>query len=159
MKKLALLLACVAALTCVAGCGGSKLKTAFVEGVVKLDGSPVEGAIVTFSPVAGGTGVMATGVTDAQGRYLLTSEQGGGVDKGAVAGAYEVGIVKSENVAPKPTQAELEEASKNGVDISKEYPAEYQYIVPQKYMIPTQSGLTANVANGKNTFDFELTTE
>ena len=55
------------------GCGGG---TANVSGVVTLDGKPVEGATVTFTPDSkDGGGVGASyGKTDAQGRFSLRTD-------------------------------------------------------------------------------------
>ncbi len=77
------------------GCSPKELKTDYVEGVVTMNGSPVEGATVTFSPKGGGP--TALGKTDATGKYTLSSLQGGGVGKGALAGDYVVTIVKFRN--------------------------------------------------------------
>ncbi len=141
----------------VVGCDNASLKTEMVSGVVTLDGVPVEGATVTFSPTSGG--IMAAGQTNADGKYTLTSQQGGGPGKGAVVGEYQVGVVKSINTAPQPTKEELEKASAEGRDISKDYPANYEDLVPKRYKLPQFSGLTASVQAGDNTFDFQLTSE
>lgn len=148
-------LALLASTVLFAGCGGAKVKTQMVTGVVKLDGAPVEGAAVTFVPTSGTLG--AYGITDASGVYTLTT-QGGAEGKGAVEGEYQVGITKQENVAPTPSKEEVAKASEEGRDISKEYPSEWKDVVPSKYAAPNLSGLTATVKKGKNTVDFELTT-
>ena len=55
------------------GCGSkTSLDTVPVTGIVKLDGTAVEGATVTFVP--GGGGKAASGTTDATGRYNLTTQ-------------------------------------------------------------------------------------
>ncbi len=73
-----------------AGCGqkSSGPKTYPVTGTVTLRGQPVEGAMVTFRAAGGQS---AVGTTDAAGRYLLTA---GAAGRGAVAGQYQVAIVK-----------------------------------------------------------------
>jgi len=149
-------LAILASTVLFVGCGGAKVKTQMVTGVVKLDGTPIEGAAVTFVPATGTLG--AYGITNASGVYTLTT-QGGAEGKGAVEGEYKVGITKQENVAPTPTQDEINKASEEGRDITKEYPTEWKDVVPSKYSAPDLSGLTATVKKGKNTVDFELTTE
>ena len=58
-----------------------------VEGTVTLDGSPLGGAKVIFTPIDGGRPSMA--VTDGSGRYEL--EFGPGV-KGALVGKHKVSI-------------------------------------------------------------------
>ncbi len=44
-----------------AGCGQKGPKVQYVEGVVTLDGNPVEGATVGFSPVEKDKGMAASG--------------------------------------------------------------------------------------------------
>jgi hypothetical protein len=66
-----------------------------VSGRVTLDGEPLAGASVQFSPVAPPGSVEApgpgsTGVTDADGRYTLTVV--GGDRPGAVTGEHQVRI-------------------------------------------------------------------
>lgn len=73
-----------------AGCGGSLVKT---EGVVKLDGSPVEGATVTFASEDGSKSY--TGFTDSAGKFVLQS----GDKVGAASGQYKVTVVKTPKVS------------------------------------------------------------
>jgi hypothetical protein len=91
-------LAAVALLAAV-GCGGG---TATVGGVVTLDGKPLEGAVVTFSPTGGdpngGVG-GSSGRTDAEGRYTLRTVID---DKpGAAVGKHRVVISKFGGTDPK----------------------------------------------------------
>ncbi|HOP76094.1 MAG TPA: carboxypeptidase-like regulatory domain-containing protein [Thermogutta sp.] len=76
-------------LTCVlvAGCGSRGPALGRVEGTVTLDGVPLGGARIIFTPVDGGRASMA--VTDGSGHYEL--EFAGGV-KGAVVGKHKVSI-------------------------------------------------------------------
>ena len=65
------------------GCGGN---TVPVSGVVTLDGKPVEGAAVSFTPEKSDGVGGSYGKTDAQGRYSLKTVIG---DKaGAAAGKH-----------------------------------------------------------------------
>lgn len=50
------------------GCGGPD-NVAHVSGRVTLDGQPLPGALVQFSPVK--TGVPSNGLTDSDGKYVL----------------------------------------------------------------------------------------
>lgn len=59
-----------------------------VNGVVTLDGNPVEGATVSFVSQDGNT---YTGFTDAQGNFSLSS----GSAVGALPGEYKVTVVKT----------------------------------------------------------------
>jgi hypothetical protein len=74
------------AVVCLAGCGPSYHK---VNGVVTLDGQPVEGATVTFVSEDGSK--TYSGLTDASGAFSLVS----GEKQGAPAGSYKVVVVKS----------------------------------------------------------------
>ena len=57
------------ALLAAAGCNSDAPEVAPVEGTVTLDGQPIEGAMVRFSPVAGGR--PSAGRTDSDGWYEL----------------------------------------------------------------------------------------
>ena len=86
-----------------AGCGGSKQVPA--EGVVKLDGKPVEGAQVTFISDDGKHSFTAT--TDAAGLFSLF----GGDGAGALPGNYKVTVIKT--AAKKNVESlSLEDAGK-----------------------------------------------
>jgi hypothetical protein len=59
-----------------------------VSGTVTLDGKPLAGATVTFEPVEKG-GKKATGKTDENGAYVLTTSKAG---DGALPGKYKVTV-------------------------------------------------------------------
>src|SRR6266481_2084761 len=73
-----------------AGCGGLS-KPIKVKGIVTLDGKPLPGATVTFTPLA--EGHVASGRTDQDGSFRLTTFQ---TDDGALAGSYKVVVVVQE---------------------------------------------------------------
>ena len=73
------------------GCGG-KYKPVPVEGIVTLDGKPLEGATVSFVP-ADGAGRPAGGLSDAEGVFQLTTFK---EDDGALPGNYRVVVRKTE---------------------------------------------------------------
>lgn len=77
------------------GCGGRNGPVA-VQGVVLLDGKPVAGATVSFLP-AGATGLPATGLTDGQGVFRLTTS---GKGDGALPGDYRAVVTRFEPKAP-----------------------------------------------------------
>ena len=54
------------------GCGSSGEPVNFVQGTVTMDGVPLADATVSFSPMAGGTGKAAVGMTDANGVFKLS---------------------------------------------------------------------------------------
>jgi hypothetical protein len=67
------------------GCGGGR-KPVAVSGTITLDGKPLAGATVTFSPVEG-HGRSAGGLTDDSGEFDLTTFNSG---DGALPGDYKV---------------------------------------------------------------------
>ncbi|HBE68517.1 MAG TPA: hypothetical protein DDW52_10255, partial [Planctomycetaceae bacterium] len=78
------------------GCGSN---VAPVTGKVTLDGEPVEGAIVAFSP-DGGTGTSGAAISGADGTYELVSSLGGGVPPGK----YKIAIT-TQKPAEQPADA------------------------------------------------------
>lgn len=84
------------------GCGGGgEFETIPVSGQLTCNGQPVEGILVQLTPTAEGTtpGKPANGVTDAEGRFVMTTYEFG---DGAVVGKHTVGV------APQNPSAQLE---------------------------------------------------
>lgn len=87
------LVACGILLLSFAGCGSSGRpdflgKLTPVEGVIKVNGKPMQGVQVTFVPYQGIRGNkadqsvrLATAVTDDSGKYSLMTPPGGAIDK------------------------------------------------------------------------------
>ena len=130
----------------------------YVEGVVTLDGEPVEGAIVTFSP--SGEGLGAAGTTDASGVYrlnALTGRAGGGT----LVGDYLVAIRKWEYRDPGPAPDPSDQKAyatwqEQSLRAAKREPI---YVTPEAYGDAATSGLKATVKKGRNTgaaFSFNL---
>jgi hypothetical protein len=153
MKPMRWLLAPIVGCVLAAGCGGSKLPpTARVSGKITLSSQPVKGAIVSF--MAEGAARAASGVTDGEGRYQLTTFN---PNDGAVLGKHKVKISQPVTDGPamsaeKPNAAygeAMAQAAKGIVQRGKG--------VPAKYADEATSGLTAEVTkDGKNEFDFDL---
>jgi hypothetical protein len=82
----------LAVITVCLGCGGDQFGD--VTGKVTLDGEPLAGATVEFSPEGGSP---AYGVTDPQGKYklLFSSDQ-----KGATVGSHRVRITSFNEAKP-----------------------------------------------------------
>jgi len=130
-----------------------------VSGTVTQGGNPVEGVAVSFISEGGGPG--AVGVTDASGKYTLTTTKQG---DGAVAGKYKVTLAKYQG----GSGSAVVDASQAAADLDNlnDYPADYKEnappsevsknILPTKYADPSSSGLTADVVEGDNTHDFKL---
>lgn len=146
---------------CPAGDAGPAVE--YVEGVVTLDGQTIDGVTVGFSPVDAENGIAASGSTDSNGVFKLTSSQGGEPDKGAVAGEYTVTFRKvkgdfAEALTPDDPGYEDSTASGDGPSAA---PA-LEYVVPAKYGNPGKSEFKVTVKSGKNTgddFKFDLTSE
>lgn len=133
------------------GCGKSgdpnRPKTVKAGGVVLYNGQPVEGATVTLMPMDSGPR-GAVGTTNAQGRFSLTSFD---PNDGAVPGKYYVGISK--------VVLESAPAGQSGPGGEQDPEAKVaKDLLPLKYKVPQQSGLTAEItASGPNDLKFELT--
>jgi len=135
------------------GGGGAKFATEFVEGIVTLDGAPLEGAVVSFSPK--GSGKFASGRTDSSGRYTLTATQGGGNGKGTTPDDYIVLIVKNEAVPL--AEPEKDEDGNPRLDASgNPITTRIANVLPVVYNNVDTSKLTATVVAGKNKCDFAL---
>lgn len=138
-----------------AGCNQSPyLATEYVEGIVTVGGSPIEGANVTFIPVEPTQGIVGIGVTDSLGKYQLTtvSSRDGLKPRhgtGVLAGTYNVTIEKME--VPGDIQAKLDA----GIQVAYD-PSKMKYAVPRKYSNPEQSNLQVEVTPGSNTISFDL---
>jgi len=122
-----------AGLAAVSGCGPKHPETIPVNGSVALDGKPVEGAAVVFTPEEG---KMATGTTDASGRFQLSTFQ---LDDGALPGTHRVTVAKT-RVDPAD-------------------PEKVVFLVPKKYGNPATSGLTCDVQKEMGPVSFELASE
>ncbi len=128
----------LAILAPIVGCG-SDSGLVSVTGHVTLDGQPLGDAGVMFVPVD--KGPVASGTTDAAGRFRLTTTNA----PGAQAGRYRVTITKRD-VRGGST---LDAAFLQGQAI--------QWIVPAKYGNPDSSGLEAEVSPEQREFTFDTT--
>jgi hypothetical protein len=120
------------------GCGPAGPVLAPVEGVVLLEGEPLEGAVVLFQPEGGGK--PSTGLTDAAGKFTLTTLEKG---DGAYVGANSVAVTKSLPSAA----ANVEEGEISDVELGS----------PPRYASPALSGITINVEKGMAPVTLELT--
>jgi hypothetical protein len=143
MHRVRALFASVTVLVALAlsGCSGGKVK---VNGVVLLDGKPVEGATVTFLPVNTDKGKMAFGSTDKEGNFQLTTKTN---NDGAFPGEYKVTVVYAEGAEP-PAAGGMKEAMEGFEKAQRQKRAPPKYIVPAKYSDPDQSGFKFKVPTG-----------
>ena len=136
----------------ICGCGPRGPAVEIVEGVVLLDGEPVEGATVFFSPAPtdgkSAAGLPAAGRTGPGGTFLLNAVGGARSGGGTKVGEYVVMVIKQEsdslpardpNAPPSPP-----------VDMK------IRDLLPTIYKLGATSPLRATVKQGKNTYRFEL---
>lgn len=142
-----------------AGCSSSEdewsrnlPETVPAEGVVLLDGKPVEGAVVVFSPVAPGK-YPAQGVTDTDGEFSLKAFPS---KEGAVAGSYQVGVTKNvEKPTGKARKENFGPDAEHAADLPP--PSEWENLLPNRYANPANSGLTMEIpADGTSELKIEL---
>ena len=117
-----------------------------VTGTVTLDGKPLDGATVYFTPVGDTRGVDAFGKTDSQGRYTLGSRKMG---KGTPIGQYKVTIGKTVMLDGSSAEGK---ATDPDINPRRE-------ILPAKYSHPMATILRATIAEGGSEIDFPLTTK
>jgi len=124
-----------------AGCGDSGSKLVPVTGTVRLDGTLVEHAALTFSPDETTKTQGGVGVTGADGKYTVTGPQGG---SGLAPGTYKVVIsrmLRKHGTPPPPDVPPIESDARE--------------TLPAVYSSPEKSTLTATVEPGKP-IDFDL---
>ncbi len=125
------------------GCGDGQPATAPVTGVVNYQGTPVDGASVTFTPA---NGRPATGQTNANGEFTLTTFK---PNDGAIVDDHVVTIAKVESAPPSTGEI--------GREPPKTTTAPPKSLIPKKYADPNTSNLKETVSSpGPNEFTFDL---
>jgi len=122
-----------------AGCGDDS-GVGKVQGVVSLDGVPIDRAAVTFHP---GDARASVGVTDEEGHYELVYTRS---TKGAVVGEHKV------TISTKINRDDDHPESKTGGKGREE-------TMPPQYLNLRKTELTATVESGYNEINFELKSE
>jgi hypothetical protein len=119
-------------------CSSGPEPTYPVQGVVKVDGQPLEGGSILFEPVeAGASGKhhSARGTIDAAGRYSLSTFD---VDDGAVAGRHYVMVFEKEK------------------QLSDDPNLVRYSIIPDKYHTPETTPLVVEVKREPNEIDVPI---
>ena len=120
------------------GCGGRLVK---VNGVVTLDGQPIEGAMVTFLPVEAGKGQNAQGSADKDGVFQLTTTK---PNDGAFPGEYKVTVTYSEG-AEAPPSGNMKDAFAGFEKAQKQKRPPPKYVILPKYNDPAKTELRQKV--------------
>lgn len=150
------------------GCSKApKLPTVPVSGTVTMDGQPLEGASVGFSPV-NPDGTPANGTTDAQGTFRLQTYLGAsfGQGDGAMPGDYIVMVTKYEAKTGSAPSADEIAAQQKAMDEARKTgkPPEPsamlgqpKLLTPEEYSNPKKTTLKATVKDsGNQPFTFDL---
>lgn len=117
------------------GCSKSEgPELGYVEGIVTLNGEPLDGATIQFEPTGGRA---SSAITDERGHYILDFSA---TSQGALVGKHVVRI----------QSARAASGGEGGAPLVKSRPE----ILPAKYH--ARSELTAEVQGGNNTIDFAL---
>jgi len=122
------------------------------SGTIKVNGSPVEGASVTFAPDSGPIG---TGTTDASGKFTISTAG----KPGAAPGTCKVTVNKTAGPSiAAPTKPLTPEEMKEIQMKMKADNASAKSEIPAKYTLVTSTDLKATVTTdaAKNVFDFDL---
>ena len=141
------------------------LALARAEGTVTYNGVPLEGATVTMQNSIG----LATGTTDAQGRFAMATVHGGISYPGVPQGALQVTVTKTEaiesfDVSPPPANdAPAEEIKANEeivpkAEANRRKATAPRSLIPANYADPKTSGLMIKLTRkGKTDIQIVLT--
>ncbi|MDR2438070.1 MAG: DUF4198 domain-containing protein [Planctomycetaceae bacterium] len=133
------------------GCSeNNTIDTEAVTGTVTLNGQPLDGASVSFSPKVSGQGTSAAGTTDAQGKYVLQTPLGA-AQAGTSQGEY---IVLIRKYTQKATGQKIKDDRGGETEITQPVNT-----LPTIYADPEKTPFSASVKPGKNTYDFDLKKE
>jgi hypothetical protein len=126
----------VVALLTAVGCAKSDSNIAHVDGIVRLNGEPLQWGRVIFQPM--GAGQNALGEIGPDGTFTLAT----GAVKGARIGEHQVAVIAAEKGAGRPDPTAGRKPLK--------------YIVPERYIATGTSGLTYEVKPGDNHAEIDL---
>jgi hypothetical protein len=151
-NSLAVLALCCVLLSC---SQSNRIKTYPVHGTVTYLGKPVSSASVEF--LAPGASRPATGVTDGNGRFHLTTFE---PDDGAIVGTHIVTVAKTGSqpgAAANPSQVENDPAAiEKAMAQSALQQRKARSELPAKYADRSSSDLHFDVAAHENQFEIKL---
>lgn len=118
-----------------------------ISGTVTLDGEPLSGAVLSFTPTGSTRGFGAGGYTDAVGRYELFTR---GDIRGAAAGEYRV--VAKKWMMPDGSDFLIASGSDPSSSAARQ-------ILPARYSEREKTELSATIRAGSGTIDFPLSSQ
>jgi len=137
------LVALVTSTVVVLGCGPSGPNLVEVEGTIKLAGKTIDNISVEFWPESNGP--RSIGVTDAQGKFTLTTDDG--TKKGAVVGMHKI-VLRDASVLGNKF---LGRAGEN-VDMTEGRKSR----ISEVYLDPHKSPLKAEVTADKKPIELDV---
>ncbi|MGL6193954.1 MAG: carboxypeptidase-like regulatory domain-containing protein [Thermoguttaceae bacterium] len=158
-KKLFVILAIIIPAITLLGCKKNPLGVVPASGVVKLDGNPLEGATVTFTP-QDPNGHIASAISGPNGEFKLNTPSS--PIPGAVPGSYVITVVRMDPVNARNEEATEEEKLGSGTRSSSSYdpPPAVNHVTPVKYRTHTTSDLKATIKKGsKNDITVDMQNE
>ncbi|MEW4563537.1 carboxypeptidase-like regulatory domain-containing protein [Bremerella sp. JC770] len=130
------------------GCSGNGMLP--VEGTVTLDGTPLEGAAISFVPAEGGR--PCSGQTDEQGHFTLASYT---ANDGVPPGEYKVTVVKLD--ARRQAQAApVEEGTEPGEQVMGSIEQATRFLTPKRYASPATTDLRVEVKENMERVQIDL---
>lgn len=142
--------AVVLVIGCALGCGESGPDLHRATGSVTYQGEPVVGALVTFTF---GNGEVASGNTDAQGKFAINSIAGKAKVAVSKISASSLSAADVGSMSPTEAMAKMHAGADKKEDMGLP-----KNELPTKYSNSSTSGFEADVkAGGTNDFSFALT--
>lgn len=147
------------ALLALSGCGGDgpmggKVELAEASGKVTFQGSPLVGATVQAIPKEG---PLATGVTDAEGNFTLSTGPNKGVALGQIKVAVQAATAANANPAsgadpnnPQSMQEAMRKYQESQGGSASKPPKPAETGIPAKYSNAGTSGLTFEIKAGQD---------
>ena len=136
-----------------AGCGDDGPTLHPAAGLVTYKGKPLAGAMVTFIPL--GTGAIAMGTTNMEGRFEIKTGSLSGVVEGragvtvSLSESHETGL--KEDMTPEDMQ-QMAIDGKLQAELEKQNTA----LIPVKYSRADSSGLSVDVKSGQEEYNLTL---
>jgi hypothetical protein len=137
-------------LVALVGCKGQNGSFATVSGTVTYNGTPVEGAKVTFHSTVevNGKQMSYAATTDSSGKYLIASVA---KDPGIPAGMYKVTVTKYEGKGFSPQEGmDAGQLDAMASDLGPGAKGGPSNALPKEYATTTSSKLSATLEPGQN---------